>query len=82
MGQLRIGLTGGEADLGEVAASAVAYLILGIERSLSQAVPVIVGRPKTTTGRREQVIADAVRLRLVAIEEGSVVPVMEIPTSN
>jgi hypothetical protein len=79
MGQLRIGLTGGEAHLGEVAASDVAYLILGIERALSQAASVIVGRPKTTTGRREQVIADAVRLRLVAIEERSVVPVMEIP---
>ena len=79
MGQLRIGLTGDEAHLGEVAASDVAYLILGIERALSQAASVIVGRPKTTTGRREQVIADAVRLRLLAVEEGSVVPVMEIP---
>jgi hypothetical protein len=79
MGQLRIGLTGDEAHLGEVAASDVAYLILGIERALAQAASVIVGRPKTTTGRREQVIADAVRLRLLAVEEGSVVPVMEIP---
>lgn len=79
MGQLRIGLTGDEAYLGEVAASDVALLILGIERALSQAASVIVGRPKTTTGRREQVIADAVRLRLLAVEEGSVVPVMEIP---
>jgi hypothetical protein len=80
MSQLRIGLTGGEAHLGEVAASDIAYLILGVERALSQAASVIVGRPKTTTGRREQVIADAVRLRLLAVEEGSVVPVVEIPT--
>lgn len=43
MGQLRIGLTGDEAHLGEVAASDVAYLILGIERALSQAASVIVG---------------------------------------
>jgi hypothetical protein len=79
MTQVRIGLTGGEAHLGEVAASDIAYLILGVERALSQAASVIVGRPKTTTGRREQVIADAVRLRLLAVEEGSVVPVLEIP---
>lgn len=79
MGQLRIGLKGDAARLGEVAASDIAYLILGVERALSQAASVIVGRPKMTTGRREQVIAHAVRLRLLAVEEGSVVPVMEIP---
>jgi hypothetical protein len=79
MGELRIGLTGDNAHLGEVAAADVAYLILGIERTMSRAASVIVGRPKTTTGRREQVIERAVRLRLRAVEEGSVVPVLEIP---
>lgn len=79
MGELRIGLTGDDAHLGEVAASDVAYLILGVERALAQAASVVLGRPKLTPGRREQVIANAVRLRLRAVEEGSVVPVMEIP---
>jgi hypothetical protein len=79
MGELRIGLTGDNAHLGEVAAADVAYLILGIERTMSQAASVILRRPKTTTGRREQVIERAVRLRLRAVEEGSVVPVLEIP---
>jgi hypothetical protein len=79
MSELRVRLTGEEAHLGEVAASDVAYLILGVERALSQAASVVIGRPKTTTGRREQVIADAIRLRLRAVEEGSVVPVLEIP---
>jgi len=39
MTQLRVGLTGDEAHLGEVAASDVAYLILGIERALSRPRP-------------------------------------------
>ena len=81
MGELRVELTGDQAKLGEVPASDVAYLILGVERALSQAASVIVGRPKLTTGRREQVISRAVRLRLRGVEEGSVVPVLEIPDS-
>lgn len=79
MGELRVGLTGDNAHLGEVAAADVAYLILGIERTMSQAASVILGRPKTTSGRREQVIERAVRLKLRAVEEGSVVPVLEVP---
>ena len=79
MEELRIGLTGDNAHLGEVAAADVAYLILGIERAMSQAASVILGRPKTTPGRREQVIEKAVRLRLRSVEEGSVVPVLELP---
>jgi hypothetical protein len=79
MSELRVELAGDEAKLGEVAASDVALLILGVERALSRAASVIVGRPKRTTGRYEQVIARSVRLRLRGVEEGSVVPVLEIP---
>jgi hypothetical protein len=79
MTELRVGLTGPEARLGEVAAADVAYLIIGIERALSRSASVVLGRPKLTTGRYRGVIERAVHLKLRAVEEGSVVPVMELP---
>ena len=79
MTELRVELSGEDARFGTVAAADVAVLIMGVERALSRAASVKLGRPKMTTGRYEQVIAQSVRLRLRALEEGSIVPVFEIP---
>ena len=79
MSELRVKLSGEGATLGEVAAGDVARLILGVERAIAQAAAVVLGRPKTTTGRYEDPISRASRLKLRAVEEGSVVPVLEVP---
>jgi hypothetical protein len=79
MTELRVKLEGEDARLGEVSASDVAQLILSVEKAVAQAAAVVLGRPKTTTGRYQHVIEEAVRFRLVGIEEGSVVPVLELP---
>jgi hypothetical protein len=79
MSELRVELAGGEAKLGEVPAADVARLILGVERAMARAASVVLGRPKTTTGRYDDVIERAVRLRLRAVVEGSVVSVLEVP---
>jgi hypothetical protein len=79
MSELRIKLEGDTARLGQVPAADVAQLILSFERALAQAAAVVLGKPKTTTGRYKAVIEQAAALRLVAIEEGSVVPVLELP---
>lgn len=79
MSELRVQLTGEQAKLGEVPAADVARLIIGVERAMARAASVVLGRPKTTTGRYDDVIEQAVRLKLLAVEEGSVVPVLELP---
>lgn len=79
MSELRVELAGGEAKLGEVSAADVARLILGVERAMARAASVVVGRPKTTTGRYDDVIERAVRLKLRPVMDGSVVPVLEVP---
>jgi len=79
MTELRVSLKGEEARLGAVPASDVARLILGVERAMARAASVVLGRPKITTGRYDEVIERAVRLKLRSVEEGSVVPVMELP---
>ena len=79
MSELRVELTGRDAKLGEVPAADVARLILGVERAMARAASVVVGRPKTSTGRYDDVIERAVRLKLRAVLEGSVVPVLEVP---
>ena len=79
MSELRVRLTGEDAALGEVPAADVARLILDVQRAMARAASVILRRPKTSTGRYEQVIASAVQLRLRGVEAGSVVPVLELP---
>lgn len=79
MSELRVELAGEEAKLGEVPAADVARLILGVERAMARAASVVLGRPKTTTGRYDDVIERAVRLKLRAVVEGSVDAVMEVP---
>jgi len=81
MTELRVSLKGDEATLGAVPAADVAKLILGVERAMARAVSVVLGRPKLSTGRYDEVIERTVRLKLRAVEEGSVVPVMELPAA-
>ena len=79
MTEIRIDLKGEQAKLGEVSAADVAQLILGVQKALAQAAAVVLGRPKTTRGRYQATIEQAVRFRLVRIEEGSVGTVLELP---
>jgi hypothetical protein len=76
---LRVGLSGGEAQLGQVAASDVAHLLLGVERAVARATGGVLGRQVKATGRWGKTVESAVRFRLVAVEEGSVVGVLELP---
>jgi hypothetical protein len=77
--RFRVELRGEDAHLGRVPAGDVARLLLGVERALARQTAHAVGRPVAAKGRWETVIANAVRVRLAAIEEGSVVPVLDLP---
>src|SRR5258708_3641880 len=77
--KVRIRLTGGDAELGRVAASDVAELLLGFERAMARASGHVVGKALKKTGRWSKVVEEAVRLRLIDIESGSVVAVLEVP---
>lgn len=79
MTELRLRLTGQHAELGAIPAGDVARLIIEVERALVHTAYVVLGRRKSWTGRPEQPIAEAVRLRLRSVESGSVVPVLELP---
>ena len=78
-GVLRVRLSGGDARLGAVPASDVAKLLLGVEAAVARATGAVLGRRLKSTGRWESMIATSVRFRLVAVEEGSVVSVLELP---
>lgn len=65
--------------LGRVPAADVARLLMLLERAAAQAAAVALGQPKTTTGRYKHAIEQAVHFRLVGVEDGSVVPVLELP---
>ncbi|MGH2707118.1 MAG: hypothetical protein ACRDJK_02350, partial [Actinomycetota bacterium] len=75
--ELRVGLEGPDAVLGKVPAGDVANLILGIERAIARAAAILIGR--SARGRRGLAPERAARLRLLALETGSIVPVLELP---
>lgn len=77
--QFRVKLEGPQAELGRVPAADVARLLLLLERAAAQAAAVELRQPKTTTGRYKGVIEQSVHFRLVAVEKGSVMPVLELP---
>lgn len=79
MKEIRVRLEGEHARLGRIPAADVARLLLLLEKAAAQAAAVVLHQPKTTTGRYKAVIEQAVHFRLVGIEEGSVVPVLELP---
>jgi hypothetical protein len=75
---VRVRLVGGQAELGLVAASDVAKLLLGIERAVRLAASGILGR-SPTPGRWIGLIEQVASFRLVGVERGSVVGVLELP---
>jgi hypothetical protein len=79
MDEFELKLSGGEAELGRVAAADVARLILGAERVLARAAGHARGRVLAKTGRRGRVIEEAIRLRLVGVYGGSVRVVLAPP---
>lgn len=79
MSELRIRLTGEQAELGSVPARDVARLLTLFELAAARAASVVLGQPKLTTGRFRAAAERAVRFRLRAIESGSIVPVLALP---
>jgi hypothetical protein len=77
--QLRIALRGDEAELGRVPAGDVARMLIGVERAVARAAGHVMGRQVKATGRRGRTIEETTRFRLVGIESGSVVGVLELP---
>jgi hypothetical protein len=77
---LRVSLSGGEAAFGRVRAADVGRLLVGVEQVLARAAAhVVAGQPGRGRGRRGRLIEEATRLRLLAIEPGSVVGVLQVP---
>jgi hypothetical protein len=74
---VRVRLVGGQAELGLVAASDVAKLLLGIERAVRLAASGLGRSP--TPGRWIGLIEQVASFRLVGVERGSVVGVLELP---
>lgn len=80
---LRVSLLDGDAEFGKVRASDVGRLLLGTEQILARAAAhVVAGRPGKGVGRRGRLVEDATHLRLLAIETGSVVGVLEVPNPS
>jgi hypothetical protein len=77
---LRVILHGDDAALGRVRASDIATVITGVERAMARGCGHVLGRRVKTTGRWGVLIEEAVDLRLVGFEEGSLVHVFEIPS--
>lgn len=76
---LRVRLEGEDAELGRVAATDFARLLLGTQSAIQRAAGHVIGRALRETGRPGKIIEESTRLRLVAIERGSVVAVLEAP---
>jgi len=70
-------LTGDDAQLGRVAAGDVARMLLGVERAVARAAGHVIGRQVKPTGRRGRAIEETTRFRLLSIERGSVVGVLD-----
>lgn len=77
---LRVTLKGDAASPGRIPAADIAQLILGVERAMARGCGHVLGRPVKPTGRWGSVIEQAVDLRFVAYETGSLVHVFEIPS--
>lgn len=81
MSELRITLTGAEAKLGIVPAADVARVLLAAKGALGRGCRHVIGRP-AGGGRWGRAIEAAADLRLVAIEEGSLLYVLGIPEAE
>jgi hypothetical protein len=77
---IRAVLEGEDTAPGQIAATDVARLLLGVQSVLRRAAHVVLGRSRLTmTGRYGTVIEDATRLRLVRIEASSFASVLALP---
>ncbi|MCM4081922.1 hypothetical protein [Paractinoplanes hotanensis] len=82
MREIRAKLEGPDAEPGRVAAADVARIILGLERAIARAAYLVLGRPRRgTTGRHNQAIESASRLRFIGVEAGSFVELLGLPDS-
>ena len=82
MKEIRAQLEGPDAEPGRVAAADVARIILGLERAITRAAYLVLGRPRRgTTGRHSQAIESAARLRFVGSQSGSFIGVLALPDS-
>lgn len=79
--EFRVSLEGPDARLGIVRAADVARVLLSAQRAMARGCGHVVGQPVKATGRWGRVIEQAVDLRLVAIEAGSLVHVLSIPAA-
>ena len=75
-------LTGDNARLGELYATDLARLLSGIDRAVGRTAAQLAGRPSGTAGPLPQTISDAVKLRLTAIGDGSVVLELAPPEAS
>ncbi|MBJ7604470.1 MAG: hypothetical protein JF888_15015 [Candidatus Dormibacteraeota bacterium] len=77
---LRVSMLEGEAALGRIRASDVGHMLVDVERVFARAAAhFVAGRPGRGQGRRGRLIEEATHLRLVGLEEGSVVCVLQFP---
>ncbi len=79
--EVRATLRGDGAQLGRVPARYLARLIVGVESALAAAAYVSLGKPRRGgTGRHRAAVEAASRLSFRAVEPGSVVAVLALPT--
>ncbi len=76
---IRVRLVGDNARLGRVAATDVGHLLIHFQSAMARAGGHVLGRQVPSTGRRERVVEQGTRFRLVSVDPGSVVSVLELP---
>ena len=54
-------------------------MLLGVERAVARAAGHVIGRQVKPTGRRGRAIEETTRFRLLSVERGSIVGVLELP---
>ena len=80
---IQVRVTGAQARPGEIAASDVARLLLGLERAMARAAYLVLGRPRqSASGRHTGVVEAASRLRFVGSEPGSFVQLLALPEAR
>jgi len=80
---IQVRVTGAQARPGEIAASDVARLILGLERAMARAAYLVLGRPRqSASGRHTGAVEAASRLRFVGSGPGSFVQLLALPEAR
>jgi hypothetical protein len=76
---LRVRLEGEDAQLGHIAATDFARLLIGTQSAVQRAAASIIGQSPRDSGRPGKTVEEGTRLRLAGIERGSVIAVLEPP---